>query len=139
MNISLDQQFEMLYTLLLLYVQFEIFQNILKLKCWPLAFTLSKAFLKKKMRPGISLPALFSARNLKKNLSHVIFYKQTKFYIWLHFLLEIFGKICIEIICYQLCDVINFEINLSSLIKTSSYVTKKVSTRLEYLKSGNNF
>ena len=46
--ISLDKQFAMLKGLLLLYVHVEVYQNILKLRCWPLAFTLYKTFLKAK-------------------------------------------------------------------------------------------
>ena len=72
LSISLDQQPKMLYSLFL-YIQVEVYQNILKLKCWPLVFTLNKAFWKNK-RSGSSLPALFSAWFLKKNISHVIFY-----------------------------------------------------------------
>ena len=33
LTISQDQQFEMLYSLFLLYVHGEVYQNILKLKC----------------------------------------------------------------------------------------------------------
>ena len=53
-SISLDQQSEVLHSLFLSYVQVEKYQNILELKCWPLAFTSYKAFLKK----ILSLPIL---------------------------------------------------------------------------------
>ena len=59
--ISIYQQPEMLWSLFLLYVQVEVYQNILKLRCWPLVFTFCKAFLKKKKVSGTSLLALFSA------------------------------------------------------------------------------
>ena len=53
-----------------LYVQAEDLQNILKLRCWPLAFTLCKAFLINKKGSGTSLPSSFSAWFLKeKHLS----------------------------------------------------------------------
>ena len=39
LNISLDQQPEILYSLFLLYIQIEKYQNMLRLKCWPLVFT----------------------------------------------------------------------------------------------------
>ena len=39
----------------LLYVKVEVYQNILKLRCWPLVFTLHKAFLKYKKGSGTSL------------------------------------------------------------------------------------
>ena len=47
-GISLKRQSEMFYGLFLLYVQVVVYQNILKLKCWPLAFTLNKFKKKKK-------------------------------------------------------------------------------------------
>ena len=40
LSISPDQQSEMLYSLFLLYVQDEVYQNIVKLRCWSIAFTL---------------------------------------------------------------------------------------------------
>ena len=44
LSISLDHQSKMLLSLFLLYVQLRVYQNILKLRCRPLAFTLYKAF-----------------------------------------------------------------------------------------------
>ena len=44
MSMSLDQQSEVLYSLLLYYVQVEHCQSLLKLRYLPLAFTLYKAF-----------------------------------------------------------------------------------------------
>ena len=55
LNISLDQQSKVLYNLFLLYLQVEIYQNLLKF-----AFTSNKAFLKNKKRSGISLLVSFS-------------------------------------------------------------------------------
>ena len=48
LNKYLNQQLEILYSLFLLYVQVDIYQNILKLRCWPFAFTSCKAFLENK-------------------------------------------------------------------------------------------
>ena len=45
--------------------------------------------------------------------------------------LEIFGNIGIVIICFLVCDIISFEINLTFLIKPFSYMTKKVRTKIE--------
>ena len=44
LSISLDQQSEVSYSLFLLYVQVKDYQNVLKLRCQPLAFTSDKAF-----------------------------------------------------------------------------------------------
>ena len=61
LSVSLDQLSEMLQSLFLLYVHVKIYQNMLKLTRWPLVFTLYKAVLKNKKRPGASLPSSFSA------------------------------------------------------------------------------
>ena len=45
LGISLDQQSEVLYRLFLLYDQVMEYQNILKVRCWSLAFISYKAFL----------------------------------------------------------------------------------------------
>ena len=60
LRISLDQQSKVVDSLFLLYVQFKGHQNILELRCRPLAFTSYKAFSKNKKRSGTSLPASFS-------------------------------------------------------------------------------
>ena len=75
-GISLKRQSEMFYGLFLLYVQVVVYQNILKLKCWPLAFTLNKVKKKKKekKRSGYIYLLSFSAWFLKENISHVLLY-----------------------------------------------------------------
>ena len=40
----------------------------------------------------------------------------------------------IEISCYPVCDVINFEIDLSFLIKSFLFMTKKSAEKVQYLK-----
>ena len=71
LSISLDQQSEILYSFLF-YVQFKDYQNILKLRCWPLAFTSYKALLLKKTNTSeTSLRGLLSAWVLMKNISRI--------------------------------------------------------------------
>ena len=48
LNISLDQQFEVLYSLFLLHVQVEGYRNILKQRCRSIAFISYKACSKNK-------------------------------------------------------------------------------------------
>ena len=48
------------YSLFSLNVHVQYYKNILKLNCWPLAFTSNKAILKNK-RPGTNSPASISA------------------------------------------------------------------------------
>ena len=49
--------------------------------------------------------------------------------VWFIIFLEISGNMCIVIICFSACDVINFEINLSFLIQPFSYMKKQVKTK----------
>ena len=58
---------------------------------------------------------------------------------WLPLLLEILGNMCIVIICYPVCGVINFEINLSFLITPFLYITKKAGQKRKYLKNERSF
>ena len=52
------------------------------------------------------------------------------FIAWLPLILEILDNICIVIICFPVFDIINCDINLSFLINSFSYMTKKVRTKL---------
>ena len=55
------------------------------------------------------------------------------FIVWLHLLLEISDKICIVIICYSVGDFINFEIYLSFLMNTKSFLhDHKIRTKICY-------
>ena len=53
--------------------------------------------------------------------------------------LEMLGNMCIAIICFLICEVMNFEINLSILIKPFSYMIKKSGQKLKHLKNKKNF
>ena len=48
--------------------------------------------------------------------------------------LKILENMCVATICFPGCDVINFEINLISLIKQFFYMTKKSRQKFKYLK-----
>ena len=58
LSIYLDKKSQILYSLFLLFVQVDDYQNILKLRYWPLSFNSDKAFLKSKtgLEP-LSLPS----------------------------------------------------------------------------------
>ena len=64
-----------------------------------------------------------------QNIPHVIFY-QLIIIISLPLLLEMLGNMCIVLVCFPGCDIINFEINLGFLIKPFSYMTKEVRTKI---------
>ena len=62
----------------------------------------------------------------------IIFWKKKSCYIyrpnfivWLLLLIEIFCKMCVVIIRFPLYGIINFEINLSFLIKLLFYMSKQ--------------
>ena len=52
---------------------------------------------------------------------------------------EILGNICITIVCFPDCDVINFEINLIFLIKSFFSMPKKSGQKFYYLENGKSF
>ena len=131
MSVSLDQCSEILYSLFLLYVQVEEYENILKLRRWPLAFTTFKTLLKRKRRSGASLPVPLSTWFCKKNISHLYSINWPNFIVWLPLLLGILGNISVVIICFPVYDLINFEINLTFLIKSFSCMTKEVKTKIK--------
>ena len=47
---------------------------------------------------------------------------------------KMLGNMCVATIYFPGCDVINFEINLISLIKQFFYMTKKSRQKFKYLK-----
>ena len=54
-------------------------------------------------------------------------------------LLEILGNVCIAIVCFTGCDVINLEINLIFLIKPFFYMTEKLRQKFKYLENKKSF
>ena len=98
--------------------------KILKQRCWPLAFTV----LKNEKRSRTSLPASFSALFGEKISLTFYSINWPNFIVWLPLLLEMLGNMCI--VSLAGCDLINFEINLSFLIKTFYHMTKKVRTKI---------
>ena len=73
LNISLNQQYEILWSFFFILCTSRGLPKLLKLRCWALAFTLYEAFSKNKNRSETSLPTLFSAWILKKDISQSIF------------------------------------------------------------------
>ena len=91
----------MLYSLLLLYIQVEDYQNLLKLDI----------FLKK-----VSL--LYFLHDFWEKIFHPLYSTNWRILIvWLPLFLEMSGNMCIVIIYFPVYDVINFDINHSFLIK----------------------
>ena len=61
------------------------------------------------------------------------------FIAWLPSLLEIFGSMCVAIVCFPGCEVINFEITLIFLIKPFFYLAKKSRQKFKYLENKKSF
>ena len=63
-------------------------------------------------------------------LFQVTFCSMTKFTVWLPLLYEILDNMCIVIISFQVCEIIQFEINFTFVITPLSCMTKKVETKI---------
>ena len=61
------------------------------------------------------------------------------FIAYLLLLFEILGNICIAIVYYPSCDVMNFEINIVFLIKPFCLMIKKSRQKLKYLENKKSF
>ena len=70
---------------------------------------------------------------LRKNFLMLNSINWPNFIVWLPFLRETLGNMCVAIVCFPDCDVINFEINLIHLIKPFSYMTKTSRQKFKYL------
>ena len=54
-------------------------------------------------------------------------------------ILKVLDKICIVIVCFRVCDVINLEINLIFLMKRFFYMNEKSKQKLRYLENEKSF
>ena len=61
------------------------------------------------------------------------------FIILLPLLLEISSNMCITIVCYPNCDVIDFEICLTLFIKPFFHITKNSAQKFKYVKNKKGF
>ena len=116
LSISLDQLSKVLH-IFFIACQVEDYGNILKLSSRPLISTLYKAFLKTKR--GLQLVYLphFLHDFRRKTFLLLYFINWPNFIVWLLLLREVLTNMCIAIVSFRGCDVINFEINLIFLIK----------------------
>ena len=103
----------------------EIYQNILKLRYWPL-IVLPYIKLFQKTKIGVELVCLphFLHDFWREIFLTLYFVNWPNFIAWLLLLLKILGIMRIVIICFPDCDVINFEINLSFIIRSFFIETK---------------
>ena len=91
LSISLDQHSDIVYSLLLSYVQVEENENIMKLNCFYIIWRISR--IKKKSWDSVSCS--FSAWFLKKTILTIYSVNWLNFIIWLSLLLNILDNMCI--------------------------------------------
>ena len=53
--------------------------------------------------------------------------------------LEILGNMCVAVVCFSGCDVVNLEIKLIYLIKPFFYLSKKLREKLKYMENEKSF
>ena len=111
--------------LILLYAQVDDYRNIFKLRYWPLVFTSCKETFKKNLKRGLELVWL---PHFRYGFWRKIFLLLCSInwpiisFLRLHF--EILGNTCIVIICFPVDDIVNFDVNLSFIIKSFSRMIK---------------
>ena len=83
----------------------------------------SNFFKEIKKRSGTSLPAWshFPHNFWRKIFILICSINWPNFIVWLLLLCEVLGNMCIAIVCKPGCDVMNFEVNLTFLIKKEKF------------------
>ena len=87
---------------------------------------------------GVVSPAHF-VYNFWRKIFLIYFINRSNSIVWFPLRLEILGSMCIAIICCTLCDIKNFEINLSFLFKLFFYITKTSGQKCNYLKNKKSY
>ena len=85
------------------------------------------------MDPKICSIQIFYKWVWEQSLHHII-----SLSVCIYFLRNM-GNMCITIVCFPVCDVINFEINLIFLIKLFFYMTKKLRQKFKCLENEGSF
>ena len=106
---------------------------ILDLRCWLLFFSLKRAFSKDKNRSGTSLLASFFQNFWRKIFSGCILLNKQNILMIFYTSWDIGHYVYVVIIYFSVCEVINFEINISFLIKSFSCI------KCKYLKNEKSF
>ena len=86
-----------------------------------------------------SFSTIFSVWFFKKNVSQLYSINWPNFIAWLSLLVDILGKRCIIIICFPICNDMNFEINLRFLIRPFSYIIEKSEQKTKYFQRKKSF
>ena len=125
---SVDQQF---------YIQFFVvwpsqgLPKYIEIEVLITCFFFIKNSFKTKNNSRTSLSASFPTWFFKKLYLTLYSINWRNFIFWLSLLVQILGKMQIVIFCFPVCEVINFKINPSFLIKPFSYMTKRASIKIQ--------
>ena len=95
--------------------------------------------IKRDLEPVYLLSLIFDMFFWRKILFLLYSINWPNFIDWLSLLCEILGNMCIAIVFKPGCDVINFKVNLTFLIKPFWYMAKKSMQKLKYLENGKSF
>ena len=132
-----------LYTIWFFECQVENYWNILKLSYRILTFTSCKVFffLFCFLKTGLELVFLphFLRESWRKIFLLLYSITWPRFIVGLPLLLQILGRMCILIVCYPRCNVLNFKINPIFLIKSFFMHNEKVRTNINYLENKKSF
>ena len=113
MSISLHQRSEVSYSFVFLVCSSRGLPKYNEAEVLTICFYFIWSFFKKIfLKTKTSLTASFSAWFLQKNISDVMFINWSNLIAWSSLLFEISGNVFIIIVCYPVCDVMNFEISL---------------------------
>ena len=113
-----------------------LYQNVLKLRCWPLALILYTAFFLKKIRFRTKVLGAFFALSLKKIFLTIYFIYWPNFIAWLSLFKIYFLMV---IVCCPVYNITNFKINYSDLIKLFLYITENSRQKIKYRKNKKGF
>ena len=88
---------------------------------------------------GLVSPSYF-VNDIWRKMSLMLYSNNCQNFItWLLLLLEILSNMCIAIVCWPGCDVMDFEINFIFVMKIFFLHDQKVMTKLKYLENENSF
>ena len=118
----------------------EVYQNILKLKWLPPPVVLHEAFFLKKEDIWQPNSLIFCTISEERYFSpYILSTDHVSLPDCLYFLRYWKINMCIVITCLPVCDCINFEINLSFLIKLFFYMTKTSGQKFKYFENQKSF
>ena len=113
----MDQQSQVPHSLSFLYVQVKDYKSMLKLSSWPRVFTSYKAKEVWSWSPCSNIGMIFTEKHFLRYILSTDRISLSACFYFLNF------------VCFPVCDIMNFEIYLSFLIKPFSTIFKGLSLK----------